>query len=60
MSPMLYDVLNTPDEEYLDYPQNVIDNMSDVLRQQLATKQGIKALDRLTDESFQKSHTHEL
>lgn len=50
MAPMLYDVVNTPDEEYLDYPQNVIDDMLDILRKRLAAVQGTRALDRLTDE----------
>ena len=49
MSPMLYDILNYPDEKYLDYPQNVLDNMPDWVRKKIASNEGEKALERLVD-----------
>lgn len=49
MSPMFYDILNRPDEEYLDYPTNMLTDMPDWIRKHLASNEGHAALERLTD-----------
>lgn len=51
MSPMLYDALNHPDEEYLKsiYPADVIKNMPDWIRHHLSSEESQKACDRYAD-----------
>ena len=51
MSPMLYDALNHPDEEYLKstYPVDVIRNMPEWVRHHLASAESQKACDRYVD-----------
>lgn len=48
-SPILHNVLNHPDEEYPDYPKNVLEDMPDWIRKHIASIEGTKALKRLTD-----------
>lgn len=47
MSPMTYDALNHPDEEYLKsiYPSDVVGNMSEWIRKYLSSKESQKACD---------------
>lgn len=51
MSPMTYDALNHPDEDYLKlfYPLDVIKNMPDWMRKSLASKESQKACDRYAE-----------
>ena len=51
MSPMMYDALNHPDEEYLKavYPSDVIRNMPEWIRCHLASEESQKACDRYAD-----------
>ena len=51
MSPMTYDALNHPDEEYLKliYPSDVIKNMPDWIRHHLSSEESQKACDRYAD-----------
>lgn len=50
-SPMAYDAFNHPDEEYLKsiYPSDVIRNMPNWIRKQLASKESRKACDAYAD-----------
>ena len=52
MSPMTYDALNHPDEDYLKsiYPSDVINNMPEWIRKDLASKESKKACDRYVEE----------
>ena len=51
MSPMLYDALNHPDEEYLKsiYPADIIKNMPDWIRHHLSSEESQKACDQYAD-----------
>ena len=51
MSPMTYDALNHPDEEYLKsiYPSDVIKNMPDWIRHHLSSEESQKACDQYAD-----------
>lgn len=51
MSPMLYNALNHPDQEYLKclYPQNILCDMPEWIRKHLASEESRKAIDQLTD-----------
>ena len=51
MSPMTYDALNHPDEEYLKsiYPSDVIKNMPDWIRHHLSSEESQKACNRYAD-----------
>ena len=50
-SPMLYDALNHPDEEYLKsiYPSDVVKNMPDWIRHHLSSEESQKACDQYAD-----------
>lgn len=50
-SPVLYNVLNHPDEEFLKgkYPSNILLDIPDWLRRNLAEIEGERAMDRLVD-----------
>ena len=51
-SPMTYDALNHPDEDYLKsiYPEDVLKNMPDWIRQHLASKESQNACERYSKE----------
>lgn len=51
LSPMTYDALNHPDEDFLKlvYPLDVIKNMPDWMRKRLASKESQKACDRYAE-----------
>ena len=52
LSPIEYDVINYPDEEILKsiYPQNVLNDMPEWMRKQIATNKSDNSLDMLTNE----------
>ena len=52
---LLYDTLNHPDEKFLVnlYPQNIIDNLPDWIRKELASNESQKAIDSVTDAIMQ-------
>ena len=49
MSPILYDIFNSPDREFLNYPQNILENLPKWMKKCLATNEGQNAMERLTD-----------
>lgn len=51
MSPMTYDALNHPDEDYLKsiYPSDVVKNMPDWVRKRLASNESQKACERYVE-----------
>lgn len=51
MMPLLYNSLNHPDEEYLKglYPRNIIADIPDWMRSQIASIESKSAIERLTD-----------
>ena len=54
MSPMTYDALNHPDEDYLKsiYPSDVVKNMPDWVRKHLARNESQKACERYVEAIF--------
>ena len=51
MSPILHNVVNHPDEDFLNgsYPKNILEDIPEWMRTQLAGEENQRALDRLTD-----------
>lgn len=49
ISPVLYNVLNHPDETFPSYPQIILDDLPDWLRKHIAGMEGKKAIKRLVD-----------
>lgn len=51
MSPMIHNVMNHPDESYLEgiYPKNILSDMPEWVRKHLASTESQNAMDRLAD-----------
>ena len=51
MSPMIHNVMNHPDESYLEgiYPMNILSDMPEWVRKHLASTESQNAMDRLAD-----------
>lgn len=55
MSPINHNVMNHPDEDILNYPKNILDDMPDWLRKQLARNANQQAMNKLVDEILSDS-----
>lgn len=55
MSPLFHNVMNHPDEEYIDYPRNIKVDMPAWVKKHIAQNENQKALNRLTDEILSDS-----
>ncbi|SFB66360.1 hypothetical protein [Ruminococcus albus] len=55
MSPINHNVMNHPDEDILNYPKNILDDMPDWLRKQLAGNANQQAMNKLVDEILSDS-----